>query len=90
MENKASRIEKKYNETKNAGLSVFCMMDMIVLPKSLIQSYDTKILDEKTDYGLGYPVDFLKRRHPGHHLLQPILAQRQHITGFQGPLADLV
>ncbi|MDP4210278.1 MAG: hypothetical protein Q8928_15805 [Bacteroidota bacterium] len=42
---KAESISKKYKEFSKAGLEVYCMMDMIVLPKKLVQKYKTEICD---------------------------------------------
>lgn len=43
---KADTINARYNAARDAGLDVYCMLDMLVLPKSLVESHRGEICDD--------------------------------------------
>jgi hypothetical protein len=47
VNNKARVLDSEYTATKKAGLKVYCMIDMIVLPAALVKKYKDSICDEK-------------------------------------------
>lgn len=70
---KQEEINKKYNEAKKAGLKVFCQMDMLVLPKSLVEIYKSEMTDSmgridlskpKTQEALNYLIENILKTYP--------------------------
>ena len=48
-------LQKKYSATKAAGLNVYCMLDMIVLPKSLVEKHRAELCDAKDKIDIAKP-----------------------------------
>jgi hypothetical protein len=55
VDRKAKLLDSEYTATKKAGLKVYCMIDMIVLPKALINKYKDSICDEKGRIDISKP-----------------------------------
>lgn len=47
MMNKRKTITQKYDNAKKAGLNVYCMLDMLVLPKRMTEIYADSLLNAK-------------------------------------------
>ncbi len=45
VENKQAELKQKYQNIKNNGLDVYCLMDMIVLPKTLVEKHKEEVCD---------------------------------------------
>lgn len=48
-------ITNGYNKAKQAGLDVYCMLDMIVLPKALVDKYKSRIVDNEGKIDISLP-----------------------------------
>ena len=46
VKTRAAEIEARYNAAKAAGLKVYCLTDMVVLPKTLIKKYGDQICND--------------------------------------------
>ncbi len=46
IESKKQIITAKYNDAKREGLKVYCMLDMLVLPKALVDKYRSEVTNE--------------------------------------------
>jgi len=55
VDQKAALFDKEYTETKKQGLKVYCMIDMIVLPKALVNKYRDIICDGKGRIDISRP-----------------------------------
>ena len=55
MTGKRDIIKKKYAQAHAAGLNVYCMLDIIVLPKRLVEMYSDSILNSKGKIDISKP-----------------------------------
>jgi hypothetical protein len=55
VNDKAALLDKEYTETKKQGLKVYCMIDMIVLPTTLVDKYRDSICDAKAKIDITRP-----------------------------------
>lgn len=55
VDNKARLLDSEYTATKKMGLKVYCMIDMIVLPKALVRKYKDSICDAKGKIDISKP-----------------------------------
>ena len=44
---RAATIDSLYNSAKEEGLGVYCMLDMLVLPRKMVEKYSTRLLNEE-------------------------------------------
>lgn len=55
VEEKNSILQQKYSEAKDASLKVYCMLDMLVFPKKLIEKYRTEMCNDDGRIDIGKP-----------------------------------
>lgn len=55
MMSKRRTIEERYAQAHEAGLDVYCMLDMIVLPRRLVQLYADSLLNDKGKIDISKP-----------------------------------
>jgi len=55
VKTKSAEIKAKYNEAKANGLKVYCMLDMLVLPKALVSKYENQVLNNKGKIDISKP-----------------------------------
>ena len=55
VDKKAKLLDSEYTATKKAGLKVYCMIDMIVLPTALVNKYKDSICDAKGRIDISKP-----------------------------------
>lgn len=53
VEDKNTVLQQKYTEAKQAGLNVYCMLDMLVFPEELIQKYKAEMCNSSGRVDIG-------------------------------------
>lgn len=52
---KEKEINRKYTAAKEAGLDVYCMLDMLVLPRGIVEKYKERVVDGKGRIDISKP-----------------------------------